>query len=120
MRITIACPAALIADANQLARCIGLGPEDDRTYGAPVWRDAAGNPYAVASAVVSPAFVGTASSPLVAPEWGCDMAAAARAQAVIAIGASAAPGILAAIIGDDVQAALAALGVTMAEDEPTD
>lgn len=120
MRITIACPEALIGDANQLARCLGLGSDDDHTYGAAVWRDAAGNTYAAASAVVGPAFVNTASSPLVAPPWGCDLAAAARAQAVIAIDAPAAPGVLAAIIGDDVQAALAALGVTMAEDEPTD
>ncbi len=120
MRVTIACPEALIGDANELARCIGLGPQDDQTYGAPIWRDAAGHSYAVASAVVSPAFVVTASSPLVPPPWGCDLAAAARAQAVISIGAAAAPGILAAVIGDDVQAALAVLGVTMAEDEPTD
>jgi hypothetical protein len=120
MRVTIACPEALIGDANQLARCIGLGPDDDQTYGAPVWRDAGGNAYAVASAVVSPAFIDTASSQLVAPDWGCDLAAAGRAQAAISIGAAAAPGVLAAIIGDDVQAALAALGVTMAEDAPTD
>lgn len=120
MRITIACPEALIGDANQLARCIGLGPNDDQTYGAPIWRDAAGNAYAVASAVVSGAFYAAATSPLVAPDWGCDLAAAARAQAAISIGAAAAPGVLAAIIGDDVQAALTALGVTMAEEEPTD
>lgn len=33
MRVTIACPEALIGDANQLALCLGLGPEDAQTYG---------------------------------------------------------------------------------------
>ncbi|WP_112309745.1 hypothetical protein [Pseudogemmobacter bohemicus] len=115
IRITIACPAALIQDANQLARVIGYSEADDQTYGAAIWQDAAGNRYAVASGPVSPVFPEAAVSPLTAPEWGADMAAAARAQALIRIGGPAAPGQIAAVIGDDVPAALAELGLTRIE-----
>lgn len=112
MRVTIACPAGHIADANQLARCIGLGPDDDRTYGDPTWQDAGGNLYAVASAIVGPGFGAAATSPLEEPSWGCDLAAATRAQALIRIMQPADPGIIAAVFGDDVDAALVVLGVT--------
>ena len=89
MRVTIACPDGLIGDANQLALCLGLGPEDARTYGEAVWLDAAGNRYAVASAIVSSRFAADASSPMMqasrsgpagAPIW---IKACARAAAVI-------------------------------------
>ena len=112
MRVTIACPEALISDANQLALCLGFGPADAHTYGAAVWLDAEGNRYAVASAIVPTRFATDASSPLEAPPWGADMAAAARAQALIQIGAPAAPDRLAAVFGDDAGAALLVLGVT--------
>ncbi len=112
IRITIACPEAHIADANQLARVIGYGPDDGRTCGAALFRDAAGNRYAAPSGLVLPAFVTNAVAPLVEPAWGADMAAAARAQALIVIGGPAAPGQITAVIDDDPQAALAALGLT--------
>lgn len=111
MRVTIACPEALIGDANQLALCLGLGPEDAHTYGAACWLDAKGNRYAVASAIVSSRFASDASSPLDAPSWGADMAAAVRAQAKIRMGAAAGPDRLACVIGDDVGAGLVVLGV---------
>lgn len=118
MRVTIACPEALIADANQLARVIGLGPEDAQTYGAPVWLDAEGNRYAVASAQVSQRFSTVTGSPLIEPPWGADMEAAARAQAVIRIGdleapetCRADPAALVAVLGDDPQAAIRMLGL---------
>jgi hypothetical protein len=113
IRVTIACPVSLTSDANQLARCIGLGPDDDQTYTvAPIYADGADNRYAVASAQVGDGFVAAASSPLSEPSWGCDLAAASRAQALIRIMQPADPSIIAAVIGDDVQAALAVLGVT--------
>ncbi|NTT88396.1 hypothetical protein [Tabrizicola fusiformis] len=121
MRVTIACPEALIGDANQLALCLGLGPEDAMTYGDPVWQDGTGALYAVASAMVSNGFVAAAASPLPVPPWGADMAAAARAQAAIAIWQGedampwAAPDRLAAVIGTDPQVALAVLGLTQVE-----
>lgn len=117
MRVTIACPEALIPDANQLAVCLGYGPDDALTYGLPIWLDAAGNRYAVASAVVEDGFAADASSPLTEPPWGADMAAAARAQAVIRIGGAADPSRLVAVFGDDPQAAIAVLGVTLVDAE---
>jgi hypothetical protein len=82
-RLTIACPAAYVGDANQLALALGLGPDDDKTFGAANWHDAAGNLYAVASFVASPEWVIGATSPLAMPAWGADLAAAGRAQALI-------------------------------------
>lgn len=111
MRVTIACPAGHIADANQLARCIGLGPDDDRTYGDPIWQDAVGNLYAVASAIVGENFTDAATSPLAETSWGCDLAAATRAQALIRIMQPADPSIIAAVFDEDVSAALVVLGV---------
>lgn len=125
MRITIACPEAHIADANQLARVLGLGPEDDRTYGAAEWLDAGGNLYSVASAEVSGGFVAKASAPLVMPEWGADMGAATRAQTLLQIidvtdpapdGPLAAPDQMVAIVADDAGGALALLGLRAALD----
>ena len=43
IRITVACPEALIADANHLAMVLAQGPEDGETYGQPGWQDAEGN-----------------------------------------------------------------------------
>lgn len=114
IRVTIACPEALIGDANQLALCLGYGVADALTYGAPVWQDGVGNLYAVASTLVSETFAATAGSALVEPAWGADMAAAARAQAAIRIGGAADPARLVAVFDEDPQAALAVLGVTAA------
>lgn len=113
IRITFACPAAHIADANQLARVVGYGPDDDKTYGEPRYQDADGNLYAVASGLVEPSFITTATSLLVEPEWGADMAAAQRAQALAALGEPAAPVHIAAVVGDDVAEALAFLGLSI-------
>lgn len=116
MRVTIACPEEMISDANQLALCLGYGPDDVMTYGLPIWRDNAGNRYAVASGLVSDAFPAAASSPLSEPECGADMAAAARAQAAITIGLPADPSKLAAVFGD-VAMALSALGVVRVDED---
>ena len=88
MRLTIICPAAHIADANNLAQVLGYGPADGLTYGEPGWQDADGNQYAVASLDVSDAFVTAATSPLVRPEWDTGKSismAAARAQALVSL-----------------------------------
>lgn len=117
IRITFAAPAAHIADANQLARVVGYGPNDDKTYGEPQYQDADGNLYAVASGLVVPHFVEVATSPLTEPAWGADMAAAQRAQSLAALGQPASPDHIAAVVGDDVQGALAFLGLTPIEAE---
>ena len=130
MRVTIACPEALIGDANQLALCLGRGPEDAQTYGEALWRDAAGNRYAVASALVSHRFVAVASSALAEPPWGADMPAARRAQAALRVIAPSAdpeasppdpratPEAIVAVIEEDAGAAVRMLGVVMVEDAP--
>ena len=115
MRVTIACPEALIVDANQLARCLGYSEDDGLTYGLPIWQDVLGNRYAVASGVVSDAFPEAAASLLSEPEWGADMEAAARAQAAIAIGVPADPACLAAVFGE-VEDALSVLGVSRVDE----
>ena len=85
INVTIAVPEALISDAKQLARCIGYSADDEDTFREPSWRDSGGGLYAVASGLVKPAFAEDAISPLVKPEWGADMEAAARAQATLRV-----------------------------------
>lgn len=109
--LTIACPAAFIAQGNQFSRCVGLGPDDDKTFGLALHQDAQGSRYAVASGLVSDTFAEIATSPLVEPEWGCDMDAARIAQAMIRLGEQATPDTIAAHFGD-ATAALIAMGLT--------
>ena len=107
MRITIACPVTHLADASQFSRATGYGPADEATFTiSPEYQDAEGNRYRVASGIVAAVYPEVATSPLIEQEWGADMAAAARAQALIVIGGPAAPGQITAIIHDDPQAAL--------------
>lgn len=111
IRVTMACPEAWIAEANQLALCLGLGPQDAQTYGAAEWEDAAGNRYAVASAVVGEGFLAQSQAALHAPAWPVDLAAAERVQARVRLGLAAAPDHLAAMVSPTAEAALAALGL---------
>ena len=125
MRVTIACPEALIADANQLALCLGLGSEDAQTYGAAIWQDVAGNRYALASAVVGHRFVAVAAAALPEPPWGADMPAARRAQAALRVIAPTAdpeaptpdpratPDSIVAVIEEDAAAAVSLMAVVM-------
>ena len=130
MRVTIACPEELIEDANQLALCLGLGPEDAQTYGEAVWQDAAGRRYAVASALVSHRFVAVAASELAEPPWGADMTAARRAQAALRVIAPSAdpeapppdpratPDSIVAVIEEDAAAAVRNLAGVMGATDP--
>ena len=112
IRLTIACPEAMIADANQFARCTGYGPDDDKTFGTATWQDTGGNLYSVSSGlVVAESYQTNALGPLTEPEWGCDLAAAQRAQAVVRVGGSAAQDAIVAVFGD-LDAALSELGLT--------
>jgi len=122
MRLTIACPATLRSDANQLAMVLGYGPDDTETYVALSWQDAAGNLYACASLPVSDTFTTTAQSGLQRPSWDTDsaisMAAANRAQAALVFSltpVTAMPDKLTACAGDDALATLAAMGLTQVE-----
>ena len=122
MRLTIACPATLRSDANNLAMVLGYGPSDAETYGSLNWLDTAGNLYACASLPVSDTFTTTAQSPLQRPAWDVDniidMDAARRAQAALAFSltpVTAMPDKLTACVGDDALATLAAMGLTQVE-----
>ena len=117
-RVTIAVPAAHIADANQLALCLGESAADDQTFTAANWQDADGNLYAVCSTVAKPVFVELASQPLQAPEHApdVDLEAATRAQGLLSINDKPSdPGRIAVILGDRLESAMdhiAALGLT--------
>lgn len=117
-RVTIAVPEAHMSDGNQLALALGESAADDQTFKTANWQDAEGNVYAVCSTVAKPVFSEMAGQPLVAPDHApdADLAAATRAQALLAINAGpAAPDRIAVILGDRLESAqdhLAALGLT--------
>jgi hypothetical protein len=121
--IIIACPQAHIDDANQLARCVGLGPDDERTFGLPLWQDDDGNRYAVASGLVSETFEQAVVNSLVEPEWGCDIDAAQRAQVLIRLPDTetgemlASPNTISVAFGADAMPIIAALGLTQISQE---
>jgi len=89
IRITIACPAQYIQDANQLAACLGFSMADAETYGPAVWQDSTDNLYSCASLDVSEEWFTAAQQPLIRPDWDIDnqinMDAASRAQALIVV-----------------------------------
>lgn len=106
----------MIAAANELAACIGFSEADRNTFTGPTHKDAEGAQYCVASGPVMAEFVQDAVSPLVEPLWGADMDKAEAAQAAIRVWTEDAPVIatpdtIAAIVLEDVGAALEALGL---------
>lgn len=124
MRITVACPEALISDANHLAQVLAFGPADAMTYRGLNWRDAQGNLYTAASFEAIDEWLIGAQSPLVRPAWDTDqsisMAAAQRAQAALVFAQEATPATpdkLTAIAGPDGPAALALMGLSAVEVE---
>jgi len=109
-RVTIAVPAPLIPDANQLALVLGESASDDQTFTAANYQDADGNLYAVCSTVAKPVFVELASQPLQAPARvpDVDIEAATRAQALLSINDQpAGPDRIAVILGDRLESAMA-------------
>ena len=119
MRVTVSCPEALVADANQLAMCLAFGPADGETYTGLNWTDTNGNLYAAASWEARDEWVAGASQPLQRPAWDVDeiidMVAAGRAQAALVFALEpvlAVPGVLTAIGGMDGVEALQAMGLT--------
>ena len=87
LRITIACPEGLIAQANQFALCVGNAPADAQTFGPAVWKSASGERYALASLLAGSQFPSVAGSPLEAPEYAPDatIAEASSAHAALQI-----------------------------------
>ena len=120
LRVTIFVPEAMIADANQLALCLGQSAADVNTFGSTWYRDAGGNRYAVASTLAKAGFPDAAASPLSAPDFApdADLSAAGRAQAALVIYSpqspiQADPSHILAIIHDDAQAAISLAGVSI-------
>jgi hypothetical protein len=121
-RLTAACPDAHRAAANQLACALGASMADANTYGPPTWQDGNGALYACASVDVGEEWLAAAQQPLTRPEWDTDeqidMAAAAQAQALIALWTGegepplASPGALTVIVGMEGVDAVAAMGLT--------
>ncbi len=70
MRATIAVPEAMIADANQMAACMGLSLADLQTFGEASYQDEQGNKYAVCSAAMTPRVLqAVGSGQIVRPEF---------------------------------------------------
>lgn len=123
MRLTAACPAEMLSDANHLTMALSFGPADGRTYIGLNWQDAAGNLYAAASFVTDEGWPTAATRALERPAWDktthVNMTGAGRAQLelVMWLGGSdpvpqAAAGNLTVVAGEDGPAALAAMGLT--------
>jgi hypothetical protein len=122
MRLTFICPTDFIDDANQLAMALAFSLADGMTYrNPPQLQDANGTLYAAASSLVSPTFVGNATSPLVRPAWDVkgliDMDAAARVQALVRLWNGigdvpiATPDVLTVLPGDNAVALVQAAGL---------
>ena len=124
MRITAACPEAMVSDANNLAMCLAASVADGETYRLPCgWQDNDGNLYSAASWEASEEWIAAAQQPLQRPAWDTDeiidMEAAARAQAALVFSlepTGADPLALVAIGGMSGPDALAAMGLTQVED----
>ena len=119
--ITALCGAALIDDANQLARCIRRSEDDEATYALNMTDGK--NEYALVSTFVSPQWIGAASKALKEQEWGCDVKAAQRAQAALVVwnGVGDAPmpnpDKLTVLIGVDASTTVGLWGVTAIADK---
>ena len=120
IRITAACPEAMVSDGNNLAMCLAASVADGETYRLPCgWQDADGNLYSAASWEASEEWIAAAQQPLQRPAWDTeqviDMEAAARAQAALVFSlepTGADPLALVAIGGMSGPDALAAMGLT--------
>ncbi len=85
IHITITVPEKHIADAGQLARVLGYSEADGATFDDAQRIEIDGQVYARAIGMVGAGWLLPALAPLVKPEWGADMAAAARAQALLTV-----------------------------------
>ena len=122
MRITAACPEQLQSDANQLAMCLALGPDDINTYKDLNWQDSSGNLYACASWLADPSWIAMAQGELVRPTWDTDniidMQAATRAQGKLWFNETAliaTPDTLTACLGDNGLLTIGLMGLTIVE-----
>jgi hypothetical protein len=92
-----------------------LGPEDSHTYGTACWLDEEGNRYAVASAIVGESLLLLTKTVLQKPAWEVDVDKATQAQKSLKFNQKASKNSLTIIVKDDVEAAIALLGVVREE-----
>lgn len=112
-RVTIAVPSHLIERANHLACIVGESSEDINTFQEANWKDAEGNPYAVASTVVKPVFLQAAQGLPDTPAHAEGVADRALAQQ--ALDTLNQPGGVQMIVGVDPMEALTELGLSPVE-----
>ena len=127
--LTVACPEALIGDANDLAMVLALGPDDGATYRLNGWQDASGTRYAVTSFPARPEWMAGAQDALQRPDWDTpdngytiSMAAAERAQALLHIVTDPAdrlarPDRITILPGEEALAGIAAMGLARVPDD---
>jgi len=127
MRVTVACPEAMSADANNFAMCLAFGPADGETYRGLNWQDAEGNLYSAASWETSGDWITKAEQPLARPKWDAgppydiNMAGAQRAQLAMVVWTGNGPlpqarlGSLTVVGGMEGPAALLAMGLIPVE-----
>jgi hypothetical protein len=117
MILTIALPESLREQGNQFARCIGMGPDDDKTFDhEAAYQDAEGNRYIVTSGWVVDHFADIATGEIVEPPWGCDLEAAQVVQGMISLEDAAGPQVVAARFSDDLESTVADLGLQRISD----
>ncbi len=124
MILTVACPSAVLDDANALAAALASSVADLATFRGLSWQDAGGNRYAAASFDASPEWLTGAQAALTRPAWDTDrrvnITGASRAQAALVlwvVGGTGKPPqasptaltVIGGVVGLD---ALAAMGLT--------
>ena len=118
-RVTIVVPEALITKANHLACLMGESAEDVNTFNQATWRDTSGSLYAVASTVVKPVFLESATGTL--PETPGHARVADRELAQQALDTLGKPGGIQMLVDVPPLEALEAMGLSPVEqEEPTD
>lgn len=126
-RVTVAVSAQpdLIRGANHVHVLLSKAEGFD-TYVTPGWQDADGNLYCVSSGlwtdtqidgVTRPEAFSTVVADFMTRYPDLDLAAVAQAQAAFRWGGPAAPGQITAILEDDPQMAIAAMGLTVVGDD---
>lgn len=83
-RLTLVCPEALMDSANALARILGFGADDERTFGPAIWRNDRDERFSLAS-LESDTFLDAVAAPLLLPKWGGDLKKAEHARSLLQV-----------------------------------
>jgi hypothetical protein len=114
-RATIAVPKNLINQANQLACIMGESSADINTFTNADYQDAAGNLYAVSSAVVTDSFIAKQSAGITSiPAFAVGADVELAREAFDSIGKASGINL---VIGDNAQQSISEMGLTAYQDE---